>query len=119
MKTILIVDDDKMVREIISYKLTKCGYNVISAHHGRDALEKIDGVDVDIVVTDIMMPVMDGFELIENLRRKFEQKTIPIIILSARSRNFFDKVRTRHLEIVEWIEKPFMLRDLISTVRNY
>ena len=68
--TILIVDDSQMVSKVLSFKIGKAGYNVLSAVDGRKALEFFDGREIDLVITDLNMPNMDGLELINEIRLK-------------------------------------------------
>ena len=80
-KVILVADDSPSIRKFVSFSLTMQGYEVISACDGMEALEKLPNAKVDLVVTDLNMPNMDGFELIKAIRANPEYEELPIIIL--------------------------------------
>ncbi len=84
-KVILVADDSPSIRKFVSFSLTMQGYEVISACDGMEALEKLPNAKVDLVVTDLNMPNMDGFELIKAIRANPEYEELPIIILSSLS----------------------------------
>ncbi len=81
--TILLVDDDPVMRELASVKLTEAGYDPIVAENGAEALEKIRTNHIDLVISDIEMPIMDGFELTRNIRRDRSVSDVPIIVITA------------------------------------
>ena len=70
MKKVLVVDDSVSMRQMVGFTLREGGFEVIEAEHGQDALDKLQGVAVDLVITDLNMPVMDGITLIQNLRQQ-------------------------------------------------
>ena len=78
--TILIVDDSQMVSKVLSFKIGKAGYNVLSAVDGRKALEFFDGREIDLVITDLNMPNMDGLELINEIRLKEYYCYMPVVL---------------------------------------
>ena len=82
-KVILIVDDSATVRKFVSVSLTMQGFKVVAASDGMDALEKLPLEKIDLVITDLNMPNMDGFELIRALRDSPEYRDLPVIILSS------------------------------------
>ena len=84
-KVILVADDSPSIRKFVSFSLTMQGYEVISACDGMEALEKLPNAKVDLVVTDLNMPNMDGFESIKAIRANPEYEELPIIILSSLS----------------------------------
>lgn len=86
-KVVLIADDSPSIRKFISFALTMDGYDVISASDGMEAIEKIPTSKVDLVITDLNMPNIDGFELIKVIRGNQDLKEVPIIILSSLSSN--------------------------------
>jgi CheY-like chemotaxis protein len=83
LSTILVVDDEPSIRFLVRITLENEGFEVVEAHHGAAALERIGTSRPDLVVTDLMMPVMAGRELIERLRADPQTASIPIIVLSA------------------------------------
>ena len=82
-KVVLVVDDSSTVRKFVSVSLSMQGFNVLTASDGMDALEKLPGSKVDLVITDLNMPNMDGFALIKALRENTEYKNLPVIILTS------------------------------------
>jgi two-component system chemotaxis response regulator CheY len=84
-KVILIADDSPTIRKFVAFSLTMHGFEVIPACDGMEALEKLPAYKIDLVITDLNMPNMDGFELIKSIRGNEEYKNIPIIILSSLS----------------------------------
>ena len=112
-RTILVVDDEPRVVELIRMNLEAEGFRVVSATGGYQALEKIAKELPDLVVLDIMMPDMDGFE---TLRRIRDVSSIPVIILSVMGQEF-DRVRGLDLGADDYITKPFSPRELVSRIR--
>lgn len=84
-KVVLIADDSPTIRKFVSFSLTMQGMEVVSASDGMEALEKLPKQKIDLVITDLNMPNLDGFELIKSIRENEEYKEIPIIILSSLS----------------------------------
>lgn len=85
--TILIVDDSQMVVKVLSFVIKKAGYEILSADDGQNALEFFDGRDIDLVITDLNMPVMDGTELINEIRLKEYYRYTPVILFIPDSEN--------------------------------
>lgn len=116
-KTLLIVDDDIFLVDIMAFTLKQSGFEIIKAHNGQEAIDIINKEHIDLVLTDIMMPVMDGFELAANLRKNEATKNIPIIFLTAKS-NVEDKNRGFNIGINDYVVKPFNLKDLVSRINK-
>ena len=117
-KTLLIVDDAGVIRQVSAMKLRAAGFVVIEAENGKDALAKAEGKKIDLVVTDINMPAMDGIELIKKLRAKDEFKYTPIIVLSTLSQK--EKVEEgKQAGATGWLYKPFNANELINTVKKF
>ncbi len=117
-KTILLVDDAAVIRQVSSMKLRQQGYDIIEACDGNDALEKIKGVNIDLVVTDINMPELDGIGLIKELRSKEEFKHTPIIVLSTLSQK--EKVEEGKMAGASgWLFKPFDATALIKAIKKF
>ncbi|NJM52891.1 MAG: response regulator, partial [Blastocatellia bacterium] len=93
-RTILVVDDSPTVRKLISGKLEKCGHSVLSAIDGMDALAKINEVIPDLILLDITMPRLDGYQVCKLIRNNEMTKDVPIVMISGKD-GFFDKVRGR------------------------
>ncbi len=115
-KAVLIVDDSEMVRNFHAYILKSAGFNVISAVDGADALEKLYMNDIELVLTDINMPNMDGYTLIEKIRDDEEFEDLPIIIISTED-EAKDKQRGFDAGANIYIVKPTDPSKLIENVK--
>lgn len=109
---ILVVEDDKDIIKLLKIYLENDGHRIISAQNGIDALNIIENIKVDLVVMDIMMPKMDGYELTRRIREKY---TIPIIILSAKNTDN-DKILGLNLGADDYITKPFNPLEIVARV---
>lgn len=116
-KTILTVDDSASIRQMVKFTLSKEGYNVVEACDGKDALSKISGVPVDMVVTDLNMPNMDGITLIKELRAQPRYKFIPIIMLTTESQDS-KKSEGKSAGATGWIVKPFKPEQLLTVTKK-
>jgi two-component system, chemotaxis family, chemotaxis protein CheY len=115
LKTVLIVDDSVSMRQMVSFTLREGGFEVIEAEHGQDALDKLQGASVDLVITDLNMPVMDGITLIQNLRQQPAMKTKPILMLTTEGLAG-KKEQGKAAGATGWIVKPFDPEKLLQTV---
>ncbi|HTN74224.1 MAG TPA: response regulator, partial [Pirellulaceae bacterium] len=84
-KTALIVDDSTSIRQMVAFTMQEAGFEVVEGCHGQDAIDKVNGRKVDIVITDLNMPVMDGMTLIRTLRGMPSFKFTPILMLTTES----------------------------------
>lgn len=116
-KTIMTVDDSKSIRQMVSFTLKEAGYDVIEACDGKDALSKIGNKDLNLIVTDLNMPNMDGIELIRNIRNEPKYKFTPIIMLTTESQNE-KKLAGKAAGATGWIVKPFQPDQLISVIKR-
>lgn len=112
--TILVADDDDDIRDLIEIYLTNERYNVILASNGAEVIEKLNKHHVDLIILDIMMPVMDGIRTCLKIR---ESKKIPIIILSAKSEDS-DKILGLNIGADDYITKPFNPLELVARVKS-
>lgn len=117
-RKILVVDDSPTVRKLISGKLEKCGHEVVCAIDGVDALEKINELMPDLVLLDITMPRMDGYQVCKLIRNNETTKDVPVVMISGKD-GFFDKVRGRMAGTTGYITKPFGPETLMKTVETY
>ena len=117
-KTALIVDDSASMRQLVGFALKSAGYEVVVAVHGKDALDKVNGTKVDIVVTDLNMPEMDGIEFIRQFRTRAECRFTPIVMLTTESQES-KKQEGKQAGASGWIVKPFTPEKLIETVRKF
>lgn len=112
-RTILVVDDEETLREMLGYNLRREGYRVLTAADGSEALRLAFDERPDLIVLDIMLPGMSGFDVCRAVRR---QLTVPILMLSAREEEI-DKVLGLELGADDYLTKPFSLRELLARVR--
>jgi DNA-binding response OmpR family regulator len=110
---ILLVDDEQSVQTLLSYPLRKEGYEVVPALDGEEALDRARDQNFDLIVLDVMLPKMDGFEVCRKLRA---DSTVPIIMLTAKAEEF-DKVLGLELGADDYITKPFSMREFRSRVK--
>jgi DNA-binding response OmpR family regulator len=110
---ILLVDDEESIQTLLSYPLSKDGYEVVQAVDGREALDRFDEEPFDLVVLDVMLPRIDGLEVCRRLRSK---SAVPIIMLTAKSEEI-DKVVGLELGADDYITKPFSIREFSSRVK--
>ena len=111
---ILIVDDEEHIRELVRFYLDKEGFSVVQAASGEEALHLLENEYIDLAIVDIMMPVMDGFQLVEEMK---EMKDIPVIMLTAKSQSA-DKLRGFSLGIDDYVTKPFDPDELLARVKT-
>jgi DNA-binding response OmpR family regulator len=109
----LLVDDEQSVQKLLAYPLRKEGYDVVSALDGREALNRLRDGDFDLVVLDVMLPKVDGFDVCRQIRAR---STVPIIMLTAKAEEI-DKVLGLELGADDYITKPFSVREFRSRVK--
>ncbi|MDR3365240.1 MAG: response regulator transcription factor [Clostridiales Family XIII bacterium] len=112
-KKVLIIEDEKPISDIVRFNLTKEGFETETAYDGGEGLELALKTDPDLVLLDVMLPTMDGFEICKKIR---EKSNVPIIILTAKEEEV-DKVLGLELGADDYITKPFGLRELIARVK--
>ncbi len=112
-KKILIVEDEKDISEILAYNIKRQGYDVDTAYDGETGLQKALSGDFDLILLDVMLPKMDGFEICRRVREKLET---PIIILTAREEEN-DKIQGLDLGADDYMTKPFSLGELSSRIK--
>ena len=110
---ILVVDDEPLIRNVIKEYCLLENYIVYEAENGIEAIEKINSLDIDIIVLDIMMPKLDGFSAFKEIKKI---KNIPTIILSARN-DEFDKLMGFEIGIDDYLTKPFSPKELIARIK--
>ncbi|AFK06107.1 MULTISPECIES: response regulator transcription factor [Mesotoga] len=115
-KSILVVDDEPSIVELLTFNLKKEGYEVLKAYDAEEALKIAEDNETDMFIVDIMLPGMDGFELVRNLRATEKFRQTPVIFLSAKSEEF-DKVLGLELGADDYITKPFSVREVLARIR--
>lgn len=113
-RLVLIVDDERPIVDILKYNLEKDGYNTIEAYDGAQAVELALSQNPDIILLDVMLPKMDGFEVCRKVREK--KPSIPILMLTAREEEV-DKVLGLELGADDYITKPFSVRELMARIK--
>jgi two-component system chemotaxis response regulator CheY len=116
-KVIMTVDDSASIRQMVSFTLKDAGYEVVEAVDGQDALSKVNGQTLNMVITDLNMPNLDGIGLIKALREKPECKFIPIIMLTTESQAE-KKQEGKAAGATGWIVKPFKPEQLIAVIKK-
>lgn len=114
--TIAIVEDEANIVELIKYNLDREGYRTISASNGRKGLELVRKELPDLVILDLMLPELDGLSVCKQLRSEPQTKSIPIIILTAKSEEA-DRVLGLEMGADDYVTKPFSPRELVARVR--
>ena len=112
---ILVVDDEKLIRNVIKEYLLNEKYEVLEAENGFDALRVLSENKVDLIILDIMMPKMDGYECLKEIRKSL---TIPVIMLSARKEEE-DKLSGFNLGVDDYVTKPFSPKELVARVKAH
>jgi two-component system, chemotaxis family, chemotaxis protein CheY len=116
-KTIMTVDDSASIRQMVSFTLKQAGYEVVEAVDGRDAMVKLNGSPVHMMLTDLNMPNMDGIELIRHVRANSSCKFIPIVMLTTESQ-MEKKQAGKEAGATGWIVKPFKPEQLLAVVKK-
>ena len=111
---IMVVDDEMHIRELVRFYLDKAGFDTIETANAEEALDIVENQYIDLAVVDIMMPGMDGFELVEQMR---QYREFPVIMLTAKSQSK-DKLRGFSLGIDDYVTKPFDPDELMARVKT-
>ncbi len=116
-KRIMTVDDSVSVRQMVSFTLKNAGYETVEASDGKDALAKLSGSGVNMILTDLNMPNLDGIGLIKEVRTKPEYKFIPIVMLTTESQDS-KKMEGKSAGATGWIVKPFKPDQLLAVIKK-
>ena len=116
-KKVMTVDDSRTMRDMVSFTLRGAGYDVVEAADGQQAMSAIAATKVDLVITDLNMPVMDGLTLIRKLRAIPAHRTLPILMLTTEA-DESKKAEGRAAGATGWIVKPFNPDKLVSVVQK-
>jgi len=114
---ILAVDDERHIVRLVQVNLERAGYEVVTAFDGREALEKVESERPDLVVLDVMMPYMDGFEVLQTLRKNQSTRDLPVIMLTAKAQDA-DVFRGWQSGVDCYLTKPFNPMELIAFVKR-
>ncbi|KJR40042.1 chemotaxis protein CheY [Candidatus Magnetoovum chiemensis] len=116
-KTIMTVDDSASVRQMVSFTLKGAGYNVVEAVDGKDALAKLSSAQVNMIITDLNMPNLDGIGLIRQVRANPSLKFLPVVMLTTESQDS-KKMEGKQAGATGWIVKPFKPDQLLAVVKK-
>jgi len=116
-KKILAVDDERHIVRLVEVNLARAGYQVVTAFDGREALQKVEAEQPDLVVLDVMMPFMDGFEVLRNLKANPLTADIPVIMLTAKAQDA-DVFRGWQSGVDCYLTKPFNPMELLTFVKR-
>jgi two-component system chemotaxis response regulator CheY len=115
VRKVLIVDDSVSMRQMVSFTLRQGGFDVVEAGHGQEALDRLKSDAVDLIITDLNMPVMDGITLIRSLRAQPAMKSKPILMLTTEGLAA-KKEQGKAAGATGWIVKPFDPEKLLATL---
>ena len=116
-KSILIVDDSSSVRQVVSISLRHAGYEVIEGVDGKDALSKLKGQKVHLIISDVNMPNLDGISLIRELRQLPDYRFVPMLMLTTEA-GLDKKQEGKAAGATGWLVKPFNPEQLVGTLRK-
>lgn len=114
-KTILVIDDSTAVRQVVAIALEGAGYNVMAAVDGKDALAKLDGQKIHLIICDVNMPNMDGITFVKEAKKLAAYKFTPIIMLTTESQEK-KKLEGQAAGAKAWVVKPFQPAQMLSVV---
>jgi two-component system response regulator VicR len=115
---IMVVDDEPDVVDLVKLVLESDGFDVVTAYSGKEALEKIDREMPDLVLLDIMMPQMDGWEVYSRIRANPRTKDIPVAMLTAKSQSIDKMIGLHVVKVDDYITKPFGRSELLERVKR-
>ena len=117
-KQIVYIEDEQEMIDLVSLILNRKGYNVVGANGGRDGLELILQEPPDLILLDLMMPDMDGWDVYQQLKAEETTQRIPVIVITAKAQSI-DKVLGLHIaKVDDYISKPFSPQDLVKSVER-
>ncbi len=116
-KKILFVDDSESIREIVSFTLKNEGYDVLISDNGKNALEHLNGQAINLIITDLHMPEMNGIELIKEVRKMDSYQRTPILFLTTESQTD-KKMEAKNAGATGWIVKPFVPAKLLAAINK-
>lgn len=116
-KTVMIVDDSSSMRQLVRMSLTGAGHQVIEASDGRDALNKLTGQKINLIISDVNMPNLDGIGLVKAVKARPEYRFTPIIMLTTESEQS-KKAEGQAAGAKAWIVKPFQPQQLLASVEK-
>ncbi len=119
METILIIDDMPFEVKLLSIFLNKMGFKVLAAYNGQKGIQAAELAQPDLILLDVVMPGIDGFEVCEKLKNHPKTQDIPIIFMTARSTEILDKIKGFELGAADYITKPFEHQDVLARINTH
>ena len=116
-KTILIVDDEPYMIRLLQHHVERAGYKMVKAVNGREALEKIDSAKPDLIIMDVMMPELNGLEVLSQIRESPETAELPVIIMTANAQRF-TREEAEAAGVSAFLTKPFSPTQLMLQIQN-
>jgi two-component system alkaline phosphatase synthesis response regulator PhoP/two-component system response regulator VicR len=116
-KKILVVDDERHIVRLIQVNLERAGHQVVAAFDGKEALKKVASENPDLLVLDVMMPFMDGFEVLKHLKSDAKTKDIPVVMLTAKAQDA-DVFRGWASGVDMYLTKPFNPMELLTVIKR-
>lgn len=117
-KKFLVVDDSASMRQLVSFTIKEAGYDVLEAENGKAAIGKLSTTKVDMIITDLNMPEMDGIEFIKKLRTMPDYRFTPIVMLTTESQEA-KRQEGKQAGASGWIVKPFSPEQLLDVVKKF
>ena len=114
-KTVMIVDDSTSLRQVVSIALKGAGYDVIEACDGKDAISKLGGSKINLIISDVNMPVMNGIDMVKEIKQMAPYKFTPIIMLTTESQDAM-KQAGKEAGVKAWVVKPFKPEQMLDAV---
>jgi DNA-binding response OmpR family regulator len=116
-QTILVAEDQEHIRSLITYKLRHSGYTVVTAVDGLEAIKKAEETNPDLILLDVMMPLLTGFEVLARLKQHEKLKTVPVLMVTAQSQED-EVIKGLELGADDYITKPFSPNELVARVKT-
>jgi len=116
MKTILVVDDEEDIRKVIQIRMEAKGFQVRTAQNGQEAIESVKQQRPDLVILDVMMPIMNGYTVCEKLKLEGEYKDLPILLLTARNQEIDQRISK--MMGIDYMQKPYEAETLETKVNK-
>jgi DNA-binding response OmpR family regulator len=114
---VVVVDDDKEIQEIVTFVLSRNGFDVAVASNGQQLQDVLATTTPDLIILDVMMPGIDGYQIFASLRENAASRHIPVIIMTAHAENIYERI-SLDLGAAEHITKPFHPLDLVGKVQR-
>ncbi len=116
--TILVVDDEPYMIRLLQHHIERAGYRLVKATNGREALERIEEDQPDLIIMDVMMPEINGLEVLAQLRKQEQTKHLPVIIMTANAQRF-TREQAEAAGVSAFLTKPFSPTQLMTEVRRH